>query len=627
MDNQMMHLLHEVLEELGTWCHASTTKDYEYILRRLETEGDEFLTITLPSFAEDMETCLDAGMVLESSFCGFRKRGKLPRFLGSFLELIFDQSSGLLLDNTEYADAVFAVRQICLLFGKVNLPCSEARRDAAIRKYVETEVEVSKFVEEFESVNSDVDRQDFRRVSQLLFRDAFTQVDKSIYELSILPKHGPGATADGLRGNAKYRQIEWTERLEEVFPSGEFLLPNWRYREVLDRVTLLEPGAERPVRVITVPKTLKTPRIIAVEPTCMQYAQQAILGVLVPSLQSDKLVGDLLGFRQQGPNRAMAQEGSLNGELATLDLSEASDRVSNLHVQLLSEDFPWFSLGLDASRSRKADVPGHGIIPLSKFASMGSAVCFPIEACVFLTLVMIGIERSLNGLGLHDRQNRLLDKPLTRKAVKRLAGSVRVYGDDIIVPRQHALHVIHTLESFGMKVNMDKTHVAGYYRESCGGEFYMGHDVSVVRCRELIPASRADVQGVISTVSMRNQFYWKGMWKTAGYLDGIIGRLIPYPIVEPTSPLHGRHSVLPYQAERSDPHLHSPLVKGVVEVPRIPKDHLGDEGALLKVLLKMERRCDADPILGEEPITEDEHLERSGRPVAVDMKLRWSSPF
>lgn len=626
----LMLLMQKVLDELGTWCHVSTARDYEYISRRVEAEGMAFLTITLPDFAGDVEHCVSTGSVLDSDgkpkcFVGYKFRQGLPVFLGGFLEQLFDRETGRLHDVPSI-DALFAVRQLCLLAGKVNVPCSDARVRAALDKYVLCEQEVLSFVEEFESVDRDVDRQDFRRVSSLLWRDVLTQMDQTIYMLDVRPKHGPGATADRLRGNAKYCQTEWTERLERIFPSGEFLLPNWRHHQVLDRVHFLEPGAERPVRVITVPKTLKTPRIIAVEPTCMQYAQQAILGALVSAVESDKLMRHFVGFRAQGPNRSMAEEGSRDGTLATLDLSEASDRVSNLHVRLLVEDFPWLDEALQASRSRKADVPGHGVLPLAKFASMGSAVTFPVEAMVFATIVFIGIERSLNEIRVKTGGERgRLSRPLSRKDVRTFRGKVRIYGDDIIVPADHALSVIQTLAQYGMKVNLDKTHVDGYYKESCGGEYFHGADVSIVRLRELLPASRADVPGIISTVSMRNQFYWKGMWETARFLDRLLERFIPLPAVAETSPVLGRHSLFGYDTEKMCQTLHRPLVKGAVVSTRLPKSNLEGSDALLKVLLAMESRGSVDPVLGDEPVIDKQHLERSGRPEAVDIKLRWGS--
>jgi hypothetical protein len=227
----------------------------------------------------------------------------------------------------------------------------------------------------------------------------------------IMPKHGPGATADRLSGNRKYGQVQWPLRLESLFPAIEFIIAGWDYQRLSD-VNFVEPGAELPVRVITVPKTLKTPRIIAIEPTAMQYVQQALLEMFLEEYVKDDILTSFLGFDDQVPNQQLARKGSIDGSLATLDLSEASDRVSNQLVRTMLARFPHFAEGVDACRSRKADVPGHGVIRLAKFASMGSALCFPMEAMVFLTVIFLGIQDELN-------------EPLTRRTLLEFVGRVR----------------------------------------------------------------------------------------------------------------------------------------------------------------------------------------------------------
>jgi hypothetical protein len=570
-----------------------------------------FLTITLPAFCADFERGLSLGYIAPDAFQGFHRPNNaqgLPAFLRGFLELVFDKCTGSLLHASAVStEAIYAVRQLTLVFGKILEPCSDARVSKSIRNYVDVELELAERNDHFGGA-----RDDFVRVARMLFARAFAKVDELVYNNELIPRHGPGATADRLTGNGKFDQREWTERLEEYFPFGEYSLPNWRFAATLEDVQFHEPGAERPVRVITVPKTLKAPRIIAIEPTCMQYAQQAVAGSLIPLLESDDYIGGrrgMIGFTDQLPNQEMAREGSVRlslTKLATLDLSDASDRVSNQHVQALTDDrFPWFQGAVQASRSRSADVPGHGVIPLSKFASMGSALCFPMEAMVFLTVAFLGIERELSG-------------PLTLASIRSFRGSVRVYGDDIIVPARYATSVIGTLESFGFRVNHRKTFTEGNFRESCGREFYDGQDVSIVRARRRIPSSRKDVHEVVSVVSLRNQLYQAGLWSTAGWLDDRIGRVLPhYPTVEPTASLLGRVSVLPGVIQRMSPTMHAPLVKGYAVRSRAPLSGLSGEAALLKVLLNK----------SEQPIAERDHLERSGRPDAVYLKLGWKQPF
>jgi hypothetical protein len=580
---------------MGDWCHTSTSRDLKTITARVEHEGISFLTITLPNFGKDFEKSLDQGFVAHDQFAGFQRSGGLPRFLGGFLELVFTRETGVLLDNPNI-DAIHSLRQITLMFAKVALECSSERTKAAIDNYFQCEQEVK----ESDKRQDDGFFRDFDRLVTLLWSDVFSKVDSDIYHGRIIPKHGPGATADKLKGNQKYNQIEWTERLEQWFPAGEFLTPSWsHFLEVADRVNYLEPGAERPVRVITVPKTLKTPRIIAVEPAAMQYVQQGILESFTEAVRADDTVRHFVDNQSQEPNRHLAEEGSRSGTLATLDLSEASDRVSNQHVRRLLRNFPNFAGGVDACRSRKADVPGHGVIRLAKFASMGSALCFPMEAVVFATVVFIGIEKSLG----HQ---------LTKKDIKSYIGQVRVYGDDIIVPVDHVSSVVDALHLFGFKVNLNKSFWTGRFRESCGKEYFGGEDVSIVRVRQLLPSQRRHTQEIISTVELRNHLYKMGLWKTASYLDNILEAVIPLPYVGEFSPALGRHSFLGYQTDKICPNLQIPLVRAMTVKVTLPASPLEGYGALMKGFLKR----------GDLPIADRDHLMYAGRPVSVDIKHR-----
>lgn len=583
--------------ELGALCDVSTTRDIKTVTGRLEHEGMSFLTISLPAFCKSLEKGLADGYIGHDGFPGFSRYRGLPRFLGGFLDLVFDRSSGRLLDDPS-VDSIYAIRQLTLMFGKILLPCSDARNRGAIDKFLECEQDLRRVDRTF-----DVESTDFRSMAMRLFGDVLSSVDLAVYRGSLTPKHGPGKTADRLLGNRKYDQSEWTERLEQIFAFGDNALPNWRYNYLLDRVKILGPRNERPVKVTLVPKSLKTPRIIAIEPTCMQYMQQAVMEALVESLESSDVLGGMIGFTDQGPNQTMAQKGSLDGSLATLDLSEASDRVSNQHVRHMLSHFPHLSEAVDASRSRKADVPGHGVIRLAKFASMGSALCFPIEAMVFLTIIFMAIE--------HDARRRF-----TRRDIMSFQGSVRVYGDDIIVPVDHMKTVVRFLELFGLKVNTAKSFGTGKFRESCGKEYYAGSDVSIVRVRRVFPAKRSDVDEVISVVSLRNRLYEAGLWRTAFWLDLGINPLLGgrYPTVHRDSLVLGRVSFIGHETERMHPDMHYPQVKGFVVRPKPRRLTASGEGLLLKWFLKR----------GDEPFADRNHLVESGRPQSLRIQLRWA---
>jgi len=492
-----------ILAEVGQYCSTEVTHDMEYMSRRTEDEGESFLTLTLPTFGKALEKGLAEGRFPLQDVTNFRHVRGLPAFMQGFLKLIFSRD-GVLLDDPD-ASAIWAIRQLCYLTYKIERDCTPERVKAAIDQYVSTDDELRFLPKRISAEN----RETFIRVSRRLFGSIFAELDRKIAHYELVPKHGPGAVAEKLNPLRKWNLTYWTTRLEGVFP-------HWRYRSNLpcwdNDLELVTPDAELPVRVVTVPKTQKTPRIIAIEPSTVQYAQQGLKTEIYRLIESDSHLKEILGFSEQGRNQEMARKGSLDGSLATLDLSEASDRVHWWLVQQMVRDFPHLRDFLDATRSQRAEVEGYGVIPIVKFASMGSALTFPIEAMIFTVLAVMGMgERGKRSIPVH-----------------RLVGAVSVYGDDIIVPTDRVAHVIGWLEAFGFKVNRSKSHWRGNFRESCGKEFYRGQDVSVQKFRQDFPASREDAARVASLVDFRNRCYNAGMWGVVKELDKVTTQVVPF---------------------------------------------------------------------------------------------------
>jgi hypothetical protein len=626
---RLITLWSRLAAEAADQCCTSATRDINTVSSRIEHEGLSFLTITLPDLGKAVQKWLDQGKAgIHPSF-HLERGGSLPVFMKGFFHRVFDRNSGLLLEDP-CIDSIHAIRQLTLMFGKMELPCSPARQFGAIQRYLKCEQELRLF----DSRLTDRDLQEFTSMSNMLFEDVFTAVDRDVCYGRIVPKHGPGSTADGLTGNGKFNQTVWTERLQSVFPIDEHLIPNQRFCADLDRVSLLEPDSEEPVKVTLVPKTLKTPRVIAMEPTCMQYMQQGLLRSFLEHFGRDRLLPRVIGFDNQVPNQELARQGSLDQRTATLDLSDASDRVSNQLVRAMLRRWPHLGEAVDATRSRRAVIPNGEVIRLSKYASMGSALCFPIEAMVFTTLIFLGIQRSLN-------------ESLSPHSLFEYVGSVRVFGDDLIVPTDHVLSVVRTLEHFGAQVGTDKSFWTGKFRESCGREYFNGHEVSITRVRQAFPTHRTDATEVVSLVSLRNQLYSSGYWQTVRWLDELIKKIIRYfPNVLPTSSVLGRVSFLGFQVEKMHPNLHSFLVRGYSVKAKPPRDNLDGTGALLKCLLKLDTVAwlrgkvpwlpsdivdeiddlDDTPWVSP-PVGFKQHLERSGRPKSTDIKLGWGSPL
>lgn len=111
----LMYILENLYRDLiaPVCSSADPERDICYVRARLEKEGLSYLTITLPSFAKDLEQALEHRQVLPSHFRSFRKRGLIPAFLSGTMRSIFDKSTGRLLDSPDKL-AIHAVRQVCL---------------------------------------------------------------------------------------------------------------------------------------------------------------------------------------------------------------------------------------------------------------------------------------------------------------------------------------------------------------------------------------------------------------------------------------------------------------------------------------------------------------------------------
>jgi hypothetical protein len=595
----LMHLLREVLHDMGDLCCVSTIRDFETISKRVEYEGLSFLTITLPALAKEFERALDVGSVRSSDFLGFSKKGRLPRFCGGFFDLVFDRETGHLLSTPSHV-AILAVRQILLSCKKFEAECTPYRVRKCVEGYLVTDIDLSTHYCEL----PDFWLETVTDVAKVLFGPVLNELEKSLSKdpCFLVPKHGPGTTSSGTKANAKFEDLHWTDRLSKHFSPYDFLIPSWK-DDRIERIDHYHPGIEPPVRVVTVPKTLKTPRIIAIEPVHMQYMQQSLLEVLVPLLESRRMYGSL-GFTDQSVSQNLALKSSIDGTLATLDLSEASDRVANPMVEAMLKSWPILSDMIQCMRTTHADVPGHGVQPIFKFASMGSALCFPIEAMVFLTLSFMSVHGSASVQTMKRNRCGFLRR-------------VRIYGDDIIVPVGMAQTLACEFSAFGLKINEHKSFWTGKFRESCGGDFYEGTDVKPLYIKCEPPTSRHQVREVESTVSFRNLCYKAGMWRTAAYLDKCISSFAPFPVVDDASPVLGRVSFLTKgrPIEKMCKNLHRPLVFGMVPKRTIPKSKLDGYGALMKFFLKR----------GDEPFFRQDHLEFDGRPISVAITNRWAS--
>jgi hypothetical protein len=491
---------------------------------------------------------------------------------------------------------------------------TQIMKEQGAKRYLRTEKELREWDSTFSE--EELDFVHLKQVFDLLFHDSLNQLTKNLSELDVTPRHGPGYTASRSIGNAKWNDLFWTQRLDRLFPYQEFIRASVHHNLDCDEPDLLSPGNETPVRVTFVPKTVDKCRTIAMEPTSMMYMQQAILAALVDSFRVNTRYGrvdDFFNIRSQEQNRLLAYKGSLDGSLATLDLSDASDRVSNQLVRALLDKYPVVLNALDATRSRKADVLGK-TIRLSKYASMGSALCFPIESMVFLA---IAITACLKGKQRQGHSH----LPISNAEIRQLIGSVSVYGDDIVVPVSAACTTVSLLERFAFKVNDRKSFWTGRFRESCGADWYSGVDISVSRLRQPIPTVDSDAGAIISLIEFRNDLFQKrGLWKTAEYLDTLIERKVDLYVAVNcnSSEVIGAHTFCdPFLGPDVywDTEYHRYVVKGIKVVSKAPVNIVDGWDALLKYFI--ERK--------DLPLSHEAFF-RSGRPTSIRLNTGWGSP-
>lgn len=588
---------------------VSDLRDLKTIKSRVEDEGFSFLTITLPAFAKDFEKSLSLGYVDSTFFRRFRKNGKIPAFLQGFTSLVFNKETGRINDDVEtnqllprdyHSTIVDCVRQICLAFKKVEVDCTPNRVYKSLQEYIATEHSLETFS------LLDEDKEYFISLSRVLWGNLYRSFTLS----ELVPHHGPGATADRRLGNQKFVLQRWHDRLEPYFPliNSGYSISSIDSAE-FDLVSIVPQDNEQPVRVVTVPKTLKSPRIIAIEPCVMQFAQQAIKDYLYRILESSWLTAGHVNFTDQSINGSLALSSSSTGQLATIDLSEASDRVPRDLALAMFDSCPDLRDAIDACRSTRAEMPWGEVIPLSKFASMGSALCFPVESMYFYTICVGALLRIQN-------------LPVTERNIFNVSRSVYIYGDDIIVPSMYAITILDHLQKYNCKVNTDKTFLTGKFRESCGVDAYNGDDVTPIYVRSLQPENRQQASEIISWVQTANLFYKKGYWSTARHMYDRVERIIGVlPVVHESSPALGRISLLGhYSICRWSRDYHAFEIRAWVPTPVYRTDSLSGYAALQKCLINLELRdssCNS---------SDGSTLERTALHGAVTLKRRWVPP-
>lgn len=523
------------------------SKDLEKLAHMVENRGLGVFTLDLPAMDAHLLDGLQSGFVKPQGHFSRRvsKKVKVPRFLRGLWMKVFD-SSGCLRSDPD-STAIFFLRQIYCLGKKLEVGCSPDRTKATLEEYHNVESTINEPTLGWSADRlgdpsrfEDLDFQDLEKrhpwfgaevkrgreadgelspdhgIGSLLQRlqsncDAFAEALGSFYPESYIDsvveegkgiglKHGPGAVSDRKGSFSKYDFLEWSDKLQAVFPFDEF-------------GTIPGSGVDRPrnhetySELIAVPKTAKSPRLIACEPTAHQWCQQAIKHFLETRIESifDR---NFISFKDQSLSQDMVKLGSRDGSLATIDLSSASDRLSCYVVERAFRKNSSLLRALHSVRTRWGKDAMSGPSPLyfkyKKFASQGTAVTFPVQTIIFFLCAI-----TASGFVANKPEDFLANRYFTNPRLRKLTNQVRVFGDDIIIPKTGYDSLTLLLHALGLKVNENKSFSTGFFRESCGSDCYKGDDVTPVKPRSLSATGPSLRAALIDTA---NNFFMKGLW-------------------------------------------------------------------------------------------------------------------
>jgi len=498
--------LHDVHSSLGVvFNNRSLRLTLQKVKSRVLKEGNSFLSKTIPALGKAFDKALSDAAPLTAASLGFKpmRNSCLPMFMGEFFSRVLSSEGKLL--PSPCAQSVKVLRRLFGLFYKYERPYSLCQEQQVVDSFIKAEDDLSTLQPVLQKLKAQVDAAlgygmvhpalsppDVARKAQKALKRLFRGFDP----YDITPRHGPGAVATKQRRSQKFVWSNIADQITDVYPASEFYYSSMTH--VCDSARELQAlgGESLPARVVLVPKDSRGPRLISCEPVDFQWIQQGLASAIVELVESHVLTKHSVHFTDQGPNRCGAQLGSITGGYVTLDLKEASDRVSLDLVRLLfpSEVLPF----LEACRSQSTVLPNGQVLKLKKFAPMGSSLCFPIMA---LTIWAILYAAAPNA----DARECIL-----------------VYGDDVIVKTAYAANAIEQLESFGLKINHDKSCTKGFFRESCGMDAFQGVNVTPVRLRT-VWSSLPCPNVYASWISYANSFFDIQHYRT---YDLIVERLL-----------------------------------------------------------------------------------------------------
>lgn len=518
----------------------SLTRDLERLRRVSLIRGIQLFTVDLPAIGKHLDRCLDEGLYSVSGLPisgRSSQRDPFPAYLGGLLRLVFEDSGSLREESCD-VEAVVFLRQFLYCAKKTVLPCSDESTSKEVEDFVQADASLpipSKVwaQEEVTALEMQATYGGYSTagiLSKALIAGGISIPQARLFALNLDtvsgfiastlgsydPKewnfrHGPGAIAEKTGPVNKYHWSNWSSRLEARYPIADCGFHNycsWMDRGQKSVISELEPHS----RLVAVPKTFLKPRLIAAEPSENQWCQQNLWHYFSKRC-AVSWIHNFVRFRDQvAINQVLCKKGSQDGSLVTADLSAASDTVTCDVVGQLFRGNPELLCYLQAVRTRFLEQSYSKTVPqrieLRKFSTMGSACTFPVESLVFLS---VALACSLTTKGLKASAKNILE----------LEGTVAVFGDDIIVPKDSWELMQKALSELHFVVNKSKSYATGRFRESCGVDSFRGVDVTPVYWKGICTGGPESIDSSLAT---SNNFHRKFFINAASEIRSTIPR-------------------------------------------------------------------------------------------------------
>lgn len=482
---EVSFLMHSLGLDLGV-----PVEDIDWVKTSIECSGIPATALLLHRYNSNYMECLESKTLGQTLRSGCEEIP--PGFLSKFR------------NTSPTAESINAIRQFCLFLSKV--------------KDVGEKIAPSEVLNEFVAYCEKDDN-----LPELDFTNSTLQLAKSRIRFILdgcdigYGRFGPGSVNNAEfadRYSSSWRSTDCGMR-NGLFHNHDHFVASLNRCAPNTHWDFFAPMRHNRSEFLLVPKDIRGHRTICRETVESMYHQQGIRRSMEKSITSHPL-GKGISFIDQSQNAQLALTSSVTKEFATIDLKDASDRISYSLVSFL---FKGTAIWDEMIKCRSTQVfYGDASHNLRKWAPMGSAICFTT-----LALVVHALIKSAFALAGHA------------------GAECYVFGDDIIVPSSLYLVAVAALEAGGLTVSMTKSFVNSHFRESCGMDAYEGVDVTPVRLRYMPTLHSFRLASLASYCSTIHQLYHKKYYRAAQYLTALVctyascdgGRILPGTLLDP----------------------------------------------------------------------------------------------